>query len=290
MGSGLREHARRRSLPAIDTLEGRIVLSTFHANNTAQLAAAIASVNNSTGPNTILLKSGNYMLTKELKIQNAGNLTIKNAQAGGVVNITGSAVDRVLEIDGGNVTLQGLNISGGSGVDRGGGILAQNVALSLKSVRVFSNVVSEAGGGIFAAGGSLDLQNSTVMNNRVSNSVQAMGGGIVAWNTTTTVSSSMINENSVFAVDTTAQGGSVSGTGGGIYAQGGSLNINRSTLSGQHHLRGHHRELWCKFGRSRELVHDPGDRVRLHARLQRDQHGVLRCLGNPGQRVLDRRG
>lgn len=241
MGSGQREIARRRSWyrnrnqsrtrPGVDALEGRIVLSTFRASNTAQLVAAIASVNNSNEPNTILLRGGNYFVSHELKIQNAGNLTIKNAQAGAVVNLTGSAIDRVLEINGGNVTLENLNVSGGAGVDRGGGILAQNAALTLKNVRVFNNVVTEAGGGIFAQGGSLDLQNSSVMNNRASNSVQAMGGGIVVWNTATTITSSLINENSVFAVDTSAHGGPVSGTGGGIYAQGGSLSIRRSTLS-----------------------------------------------------------
>ena len=112
-------------------------------------------------------------------------------------------MDRVLEIDGGNVTLQGLSISGGSGVAQGGGILAQNTNLTLKNVKVFSNVVSQSGGGIFAVGGSLNLQSSSVTNNQASNNVEALGGGIVAWNTATTITSSMINENSVYGVDTT---------------------------------------------------------------------------------------
>ena len=113
MGSGRSEEARRRSRPNIDALEGRIVLSTYRASNALQLIADIAQVNNTSGPNTILLKSGPYVLTQELKIQNAGNLTIKNASTSGSVNLVGSAVDRVLEIDGGNVTLQGLTVSGG---------------------------------------------------------------------------------------------------------------------------------------------------------------------------------
>ena len=41
----------------------------------------------------------------------------------------------------------------------------------------------------------------------------------------------MINENSVYAVDTQS-GGAVSGTGGGIYAQGGTLDIRGSTVTG----------------------------------------------------------
>jgi hypothetical protein len=227
----MRVKARWRSRPSIDALEERLVLTTYHANSLVQLVADVAAVNNSTGPNTIVLASGRYVMTRALKIQNAGDLTIRTATAGATVALTGSAVDRVLEIDGGNVTLQGLSISGGAGVAQGGGILAQNTNLTLKNVKVFSNVVSQSGGGIFAVGGSLNLQSSSVTNNQASNNVEALGGGIVAWNTATTITSSMINENSVYGVDTTT-GGAVSGTGGGIYAQGGTLDIRRSTVTG----------------------------------------------------------
>jgi hypothetical protein len=227
----LRQQARRRSKPGIDALEGRVVLSTFRATNAAELIADIAKVNNTTGPNTILLRSGPYVLSQSLKIQNAGDLTIRNGSSSGVVSLVGSAVDRVLEIDGGSVTLQGLSINGGANVARGGGILAQNTNLTLKSTKVFSNVVSQAGGGIFAVGGSLTLESSSVTNNRASSNVEALGGGIVALDTATTITSSMINENSLYAVNQTT-GGAVSGTGGGIYAQGGTLDIRRSTVTG----------------------------------------------------------
>ncbi len=233
MGSGTRDLKGKRNSPSIESLEGRIVLSTFRAANVAELQADIAKVNNTSGPNTIVLAAGTYSLPSELRVQNAGNLTIQAVPGKGAVNLVGSAVDRVLEIDGGNVTLSGLSISGGGGVGQGAGILAQNASLTLVNSKVFSNVANQAGGGIFALGGTLKVQNSSIMNNRASNSSLAFGGGIVSWGAATTISGSTVSENSVYAVDTaTSSGGTVYGTGGGIYAQAGTLDISGSTLSG----------------------------------------------------------
>ena len=232
MGSGTRDLKRKRNSPSIESLEGRIVLSTFRAANVAELQADIAKVNNTSGPNTIVLAAGTYSLPSELRVQNAGNLTIQATPGKGAVNLVGSVVDRVLEIDGGNVTLSGLSISGGGGVGQGAGILAQNASLTLVNSKVFSNVANQAGGGIFALGGTLKVQNSSIMNNRASNSSLAFGGGIVSWGAATTISGSTVSENSVYAVDTQSSGGTVYGTGGGIYAQAGTLDISGSTLSG----------------------------------------------------------
>jgi hypothetical protein len=221
----------RQSRPQIDPLEGRIVLSTFRAANVAQLQADIAAVNNSSGPNTIVLARGTYSLTQKLRIVNAGDLTITTQGNKGSVNLVGQVVDRVLEIDGGNVTLSGLTISGGGAVVQGGGILAQNAAVTLQNTKVFSNIASQAGGGIFTQGGTLRLENSSVMNNRTSNNSVALGGGIAALGTDMTLTASTISENSVYAVNMQT-GGFVSGTGGGIYEQGGTLTIARSVISG----------------------------------------------------------
>src|SRR3974377_804055 len=135
MGAGTRDLRQKGSKPCLEPLEGRIVLSTLHAANVAQLQADIAQVNNTSGPNTILLAAGTYALPSELRIQNAGKLTAQ-AVPGKGVNLVGSAVDRVLEIDGGNVTLTGLSISGGAGVDEGAGILSQNASVTLVNSKV----------------------------------------------------------------------------------------------------------------------------------------------------------
>src|SRR5271157_361700 len=111
---------KRRNRPSLEKLEGRIVLSTYRVSSAAQLQADVADLANSTGPNTIVLKPGVlYSMSQALQIQNAGNLTIEAVPGKGNVSLTSNVVDRVLEIDGGNVTLNNLNITGGSSVAQG---------------------------------------------------------------------------------------------------------------------------------------------------------------------------
>ncbi len=231
MGLKSKHETRRRNRPVMEALEGRIVLSTFRATTVTQLQADVAAVNNTSGPNTILLKPGVYLMTSELQIQNAGNLTIRPSSNKSPTSLVGSVVDRVLEIDGGSVTLSGLSISGGGAVAQGGGILAQNASLTLKSTSVSSNITSQSGAGIFTQGGTLTLQNSSVENNRSSNSTMAFGGGIVALDTNVTLTNSSVSENSLYAYNQQTLG-AVEASGAGIFAEGGSLTVTGSTLSG----------------------------------------------------------
>ncbi len=232
MGLKSKHETRRKNRPVMEALEGRIVLSTLYANNVTQLQADIAAVNNTSEPNTIILKPGVYVMTSELQIQNAGNLTIRPSSTNrSATSLVGSVVDRVLEIDGGSVTLSGLDISGGGAVAQGGGILAKNASLTLKSTTVFSNISTQSGAGIYAEGGTLTLENSSVTNNRSSNSALAFGGGIAAVNTNVTLTSSTVNENSLFAYQQQTMG-AVEASGAGIFAEGGSLTVTGSTLSG----------------------------------------------------------
>ncbi|MGO9599474.1 MAG: hypothetical protein ACLP7Q_15910 [Isosphaeraceae bacterium] len=226
---------KRRNRPCLEKLEGRIVLSTYRVSSAAQLQADVADLANSTGPNTIVLKTGVlYSLSQSLQIQNAGNLTIEAVPGKGNVTLTSNVVDRVLEIDGGNVTLNNLNIIGGGSVAQGAGILAQNAAVTLQNTKVVSNVATQAGGGIAIYGGSLVARSSSIDNNRASNPSSAYGGGIFAVNSAVTLTNTTVSENSVYSADTSAYGGAVSGSGGGIYTQGGTLTISHGTVSGDH--------------------------------------------------------
>ena len=119
MGLKSKHETRRQNRPVMEALEGRIVLSTFRASTVTELQADIAAVNNTSGPNTILLKPGVYLMTSALQIQNAGNLTIRPGSTRSTTSLVGSVVDRVLEIDGGSVTLSGLQIDGGGAVTKG---------------------------------------------------------------------------------------------------------------------------------------------------------------------------
>jgi len=231
VGLKSKHETRRQNRPVMEALEGRIVLSTFQATTVTQLQADIAAVNNTSGPNTILLKPGVYLMTSALQIQNAGNLTIRPSSTRSTTSLVGSVVDRVLEIDGGSVTLSGLSISGGGAVAQGAGILAQNASLTLKSTKVFSNISTQSGAGIYTQGGTLTLQDSYVTNNRSSNSTLAFGGGIVAVDTQVTLTSSTVSENSLYAYQQQTMG-AVEASGAGIFAEGGSLSVTGSTLSG----------------------------------------------------------
>jgi hypothetical protein len=196
-----------------------------------ELQADIAKVNNTSGPNTIILKPGVYLMSSELQIQNAGNLTIRPSSKSSSTNLVGSVIDRVLEIDGGSVTLDYMTISGGGAVAQGGGILAKNAALTLKNMKVNSNISDQLGAGIYAQGGTLTLDNSTVANNRCSNGTAAYGGGIFAVDTNVAITSSSVSENSLYAYQQQGMG-SVEASGAGIFAEGGSLSVTGSTLSG----------------------------------------------------------
>ncbi len=231
MGLKSKHETRRQNRPVMEALEGRIVLSTLYASTVTQLQADIAAVNNTPGPNTIILKPGVYLMTSKLLIQNAGNLTIRPNSTKSPTSLVGSVVDRVLEIDGGSVTLSGLSISGGGAVAQGGGILAQNASLTLKSTKVYSNISTQSGAGIYTQGGTLTLQNSSVANNRSSSSTSAFGGGIYAVDTNVTLTNSSVSENSLYAYQQQTMG-AVDASGAGIFAEGGSLSVTGSTLSG----------------------------------------------------------
>ena len=84
----------------------------YHVANVAQLLAAISTVNNSSSTNTILLSKGRYDLPGELQIQNAGNLTIRPATTNTTVSLVGEVLNRVIDVEGGKVTLGRLSISG----------------------------------------------------------------------------------------------------------------------------------------------------------------------------------
>ncbi|WP_148596097.1 hypothetical protein [Aquisphaera giovannonii] len=213
----------------MEALEGRTVLSTFKASNIGELVADIAHAAQTPGANTILLSSGNYVAPQSIQIRGVQNLTIAPAKAGATVNLIGGVTDRVLTIDGGDVTLKGLNISNGGGA-LGAGIGARNANLTLDNVRVFDNVATSAAGGVYVQGGSLNLRNSSILNNRVGHATGSTGGGLVAVDAATQISSSVINQNSVFAVDLTS-GKATTGVGAGIYTSGGTLNVAKSTIS-----------------------------------------------------------
>jgi len=192
---------------------------------------------------TILMRPGTYHLTRtgseennnltgDLDIGNRmGKLTILSPPGRAIQNnpdkLTGLSPDkplvtidatglgdRVLDILGGDVTLIGLKLVGGSNVYYGGGIENQG-NLTLMNVTI-SDCSAYDGGGIRNTG-SLSLKKSTISDNTASNN----GGGIV-----NNFSGSNMIENSIIS------GNKCSSYGGGILSEGGVLSLTDSTVSG----------------------------------------------------------
>jgi hypothetical protein len=218
---GTRRKAHRRARLGMETMEDRVVPATINVANVAQLQAAVAQVNQSSAPNTIVLASKNYSLPSSLNLQNASDLTIKVA-GGRAANLIGEALDRVLTIQNSRVTIQGVGITGGGSVAQGGAIYANTSNVVLRNDTVAGSLATEAGGGIYALGGTLELDHTTVSGNQASNSSSAFGGGIAAVNVAVTLNSSNVMDNQAVAYDQQTQHAVLSG-GGGIYAQGGTL-------------------------------------------------------------------
>ena len=128
----------------------------------------------------------------------------------------------------GNLTLTGLNITGGRTTDdndHGGGILFDSTGtLTVNQSTVGGNSTTgfgSDGGGIFASSGSISLSNSTFSGNSASRD----GGGVFANNSTVLVVNSTVTDNST------------TGTGGGISLLGhanadGRLTVLSSIVAG----------------------------------------------------------
>jgi hypothetical protein len=233
MGDKRRRETLAPARPAIEALEGRVVPATFHAANVAQLQADIAAVNNTTGPNTIVLAPGNYNLATELRIENATGLTIQGTTTtkGKAANLVSAGLGRLIEIDGGTVTISNVTLSGGNTVAQGAGIYAQNANLTVTTTSISGNIATQAGGGIFAQGGKLDVEKSTISSNTAQGGASGFGGGIATVNAAVTIANTTINGNTVLASSIGPQA-AATGNGGGIGAQGGTLSVTATKIVG----------------------------------------------------------
>ena len=229
-----RRQPRLRRLQAIETLEGRAVPTTFIATNAAQFAADIAAVNNTPGPNTILLTEGDYYLGAPLQIVNAGNLTIRSRLNNAAdVRILANHPGRVMEIDGGSVDLSAVTLSGGNSVAQGAGVLAVNAQVSLTNSTINGNTATSSGGGVYVQGGTLNVVKSAVGGNSAGGGTFGQGGGIAASNAQVTITTSTVNNNTAAAVQIDPNSPVVpTAQGGAIYTVGGTLDITGSKVSG----------------------------------------------------------
>ena len=165
--------------------------------------------------------SGDLDIRRNLTLQGSGRP---------LIDATG-LMDRVLQIGPApttpTVTISGVELTGGGGVDRGGGILIDGGAVTLSEITVSGNVLSAGavaeGAGIWAQGGSHTLSRSTVDSNQASGLTGARGGGIgVAAGAALGITNSTISANSANA-PTDAEGG-------GLWSAG-TISLTYATMS-----------------------------------------------------------
>jgi hypothetical protein len=141
----------------------------------------------------------------------------------------GTATYRVLKINAGTATLEAMTIrygveaSGGAINNANGNLTLNNVTVSDSQVKdTTSNGIN--GGAISTNGGTVTINNSTISNNSVTTSdtstSRGNGGGIFIGATGT------VNLN-----NSTVSGNSAKRGGGGLYTNGGTINVSYSTIA-----------------------------------------------------------
>jgi hypothetical protein len=224
-------------LPAGVALAGTGVPCSGPGGGAAGLTAAINAAN-AAGGGTITLTPGcTYTLTAAASSGPLGpnglpRVTTRITITGAHATIAGSSSDkfRILEVDGpgGNLSLNGLTITGGNATQPGGGVFNNAGTLTLNSSAVTGNTTSEDAGGILNKAGTAVLNAS-----RVDHNTSASGGGIAsgpgnaAFPPEVTGSSLILNGSRVDH-NTAAEGGPEAAAGGIV--NGGTAVIRGSSV------------------------------------------------------------
>jgi CSLREA domain-containing protein len=211
------------------------------------LRDAITAASNSADPEDVVaVPSGNYLVTEgELTPTGSDALAIVGAGARTTV-IASDGGSRVFNVQGDQVRIEGVTITGGFAGEMapeelagdGGGILAYEVDdLLLNGVNVVGNTAHKNGGGISAPpegvnAASITVTNSTVANNKVAGGLlEGLGGGIYVLGdlalTNTTVAG-----NSAESTVGMVQGGGVLAALDPTTTEPSKVNILNSTIAG----------------------------------------------------------
>ena len=188
----------------------------YAANYNTAYGGCSAGVLPAHWPDTIVLSSGTYKLTRNDDLDIMSNLIIKGAGMYDTV-INGNAGARVLYIHSRNtVTIDSLKITNGK-ANNGGGIYNRGTLTVQNSIIGGYNTAAYKGGGIYNYKGTLTVQNSIIGDNTAS----TYGGGIYNNDGSVTVQNSTIDSNKTN-----------NWSGGGIYQDHGTLTVQNSTISG----------------------------------------------------------
>jgi CSLREA domain-containing protein len=223
----------RRVRPALQTLEDRMTPALIYVNTLEDVVAddgkrslreAIDLANRTPTPDTIVLKAGQYQITRPGS-DNAnqtgdfdvtGHVTIIG-QGASKTGINGAQIDRLFDLIGPiNVNFANLTLWNGRVLlGNGGCIQALDANIKMANCFVIDNQ-AVWGGGISTTNGNVTLINSFAARNFAG----ADGGGIHSDNGTLTLRNSSVHDN---------QAGD---EGGGINAVSGKVTLTGSTLTG----------------------------------------------------------
>jgi hypothetical protein len=228
--------------PAVQASTGVNVPCSGPAGGPAGLIAAISAAN-ATGGATINLAAGcTYQLTAANNTSLAlGSNGLPVIASPIILNGSGTTIAgndttfRILEVSGtGNLTLQGLTITGGTTGGMGGGILNLEGTLTLNHSQVSGNAAQGGpmsnGGGI-ASGtlGTGPLGTTTLNASQVTgNTTSGSAGGILNRGGTLTLNASQVTGNTAAA----GGGGIASGTGGMGTNSASTLVLSSSQVTG----------------------------------------------------------
>ena len=185
------------------------------------LREAIELANGSQAKETIKFDAslaGQTITLNGQRLRVTDGLTIDASDLTGGLTVNANFQSGVLHASGGDdLTLRGLNITGGSSLDVGAGVRFESTGtLTIERSTVRGNVSAQSGGGILVRDGELSLRDSTVHANRSNQ----RGGGIAVIGGGATITGSTISGNRTDA-----------DWGGGLYANTGTVTIESSTIT-----------------------------------------------------------
>jgi hypothetical protein len=161
---------------------GGVVTTTADSVAGGSLRACIIWANGNPGVDTLNVPVGTYTLTILGTGEDAavtGDLDITddiviNGDGVGSTIIDASGIDRVMQIQGANLSASNLTVRNGNGTSNGAGIaLDLTASLTLSASTVSGNTTTVEGGGIASAGGVVTLSNVTISGNTA-----VRGGGL----------------------------------------------------------------------------------------------------------------
>ena len=216
--------ARGAAVPVYNTNNGlvgslRQAIQDANSGDTVvfQIPTTDPGYNAATGVFTIMLTSGELVVSKNLTIEGApSKIVVQRSGAEGAANF------RIFNVTAGTVSISSLTITGGGGanpgVSYGAGILNAGI-LTVRNCTVSGNSAFDGGGIFNEASGTLTITNSTILQNKCTSG----SGGGVSNNGFLSLNNSTVVQNQVGS----------GGSGGGVNnAAGGTARVRNTIIAG----------------------------------------------------------